>query len=210
LAIYFPSGFKTKFTHSRSLKVLSKERLNKQIITQTWKKSWNINCKPSFEKPENVIKYLGQYTHRVAISNQRILNINTNGVEFMHKDYRNKAIQKPIFLTGVEFLRRFCQHILPKRFVKIRYYGIYSSRFKAIKKGEQKLMIVKPKEYSQDRLLRLTGFDVHKCPYCKKGNMQIIEYFTRIRSPGIAAIFNSKKLIHFFYSAYFADLIPIA
>jgi len=163
---------------------------HKSVINETWKKPWNINCKPSFGKPENVIKYLGQYTHRVAISNNRILGINSNGVSFMHKDYRNEAKQKPIFLSGVEFLRRFCQHILPKNFVKIRYYGIYSSRFKAIHKNIHKSTIVKHKESSQARLHRLTGFDIHKCPYCNKGKMQVIDSFPKIRSPSIASIYN--------------------
>ena len=74
---------------------------------------------------EHVIRYLGQYTHRVAISNDRIFSINETHVTFIAKDYRDKAQKKPISLTGVEFLHRFCQHILPKRFMKIRRYGIY-------------------------------------------------------------------------------------
>ena len=81
---------------------------------------------PLMANSEHVIRYLGQYTHRVAISNDRILSINETHVTFIAKDYRDKAQKKPISLTGVEFLHRFCQHILPKRFVKIRRYGIYN------------------------------------------------------------------------------------
>ncbi len=75
---------------------------------------------------KNVIHYLGQYTHRVAISNPRILDITDTHVKFIAKDYRDRAKQKVVHIDGVEFLRRFCLHIMPKRFVRIRKYGIYN------------------------------------------------------------------------------------
>jgi hypothetical protein len=76
--------------------------------------------------PKHVVKYLGQYTHRVAITNLRILNIVVGKVTFIAKDYRHGAVRKPVTLSGTDFLRRFTLHILPKRFVKIRRYGIYN------------------------------------------------------------------------------------
>ncbi|NEW81743.1 MAG: hypothetical protein GZ094_05205 [Mariniphaga sp.] len=93
-----------------------------------------MNREPSMAKADHVVKYLGQYTHRIAITNQRIIAIDDQGVTFMHKDYADRAKQKPTELGGVEFLRRFCQHILSHRFVKIRRYGIYSSRARTLKK----------------------------------------------------------------------------
>ena len=104
-------------------------------------------------------------------------------MKFLHKDYRDNARQKPTTLPGVEFLRRFCQHILPKGFVKIRYYGIYSSKFRAEQRKQNSKMVIKPKETTQQRINRLTGFDIYKCPFCKKGIMQIVEELPRIRSP---------------------------
>jgi hypothetical protein len=133
-----------------------------------------------------VIRYLGQYTHRVAITNQRIVDICSQKVTFMHKDYSDGARQKPITLDGVEFLRRFCMHILPQRFVKIRRYGIYSSRVRAVKKSQEnpKMTVnVRATETAQQRLKRITGFDICLCPFCKQGNMRRIEGVTRIRSP---------------------------
>ncbi|HJY63830.1 MAG TPA: transposase [Ignavibacteria bacterium] len=137
-------------------------------------------------KPEHVVKYLGQYTHRVAITNHRIINIDGNGVTFMHKDYTDNARQKPVTLSGTEFLRRFCLHILPHRFVKIRRYGIYSSRERALKKkqGVKRKLTLKPGESVQERIKRLTGFDVYQCPFCKQGIMHTVEVLPRIRSPG--------------------------
>ncbi len=85
-----------------------------------------VHCEPSLASAEHVIKYLGQYTHRVAITNQRILDIADGKVTFVAKDYRDRAIKKPVIMNGVEFLRRFTLHILPRRFVKIRRFGIYN------------------------------------------------------------------------------------
>ena len=137
-------------------------------------------------KPEHVIRYLGQYTHRVDITNQRIIKINDRDVTFMHKDYSDGARLKPITLDGVEFLRRFSMHILPHRFVKIRRYGIYSSRARALKKsqGNPKMTInVRATETAQQKLKRITGFDVYLCPFCKQGNMYKIEEMPKVRSP---------------------------
>lgn len=173
------------------------EQLKKQIkarnqlstyqstIDKAWAKKWVVYCKPSFWNAEHVIKYLGQYTHRVAISNHRLQNIDDNSVSFYYKDYRNNGKNKLTTLPGVEFLRRFCMHILPKGFVKIRYYGILSSRYakKIILLRVRKTEKPKEKESVQKRLKRLTGFDIYQCPHCKKGQMHIIEVFPRIRSP---------------------------
>jgi hypothetical protein len=173
----------------QKIKERQKTRLldeHQSLIKGVWEKSWVVYCEPSMAKPEHVIRYLGQYTHRVAISNQRIIKINDRNVTFMHKDYSDGARLKPITLDGVEFLRRFCMHILPHRFVKIRRYGIYSSRARALKKsqGNPKMTInVRAIETAQQRLKRITGFDVNLCPFCKQGNMYRIEEMPRIRYP---------------------------
>jgi hypothetical protein len=164
---------------------LKKQSLPEQfnpLLKEVWNKPWAVFCEPSMAKAEHVVKYLGQYTHRVAITNQRIIGINDETVTFMHKDYSDGAKQKPVTLDGVEFLRRFCQHILPYRFVKIRRYGIYSSRARAIKQKQSPAMVVKlkPKETTQERFKRLTGFDVYLCPFCKQGVMQVVEVLPRL------------------------------
>ena len=154
------------------------------VIDKAWAKEWVVFSEPSFTDSGRVIKYLGQYTHRVAITNNRIRNIDAKNVSFNYKDYRDNAKLKLTTLTGIEFLRRFSMHILPKGFVKIRYYGMLSNRF-----CKQTAMYKKPKqdrskETVQQRIERLTGFDVYQCPYCKKGHMHTIEVLPRIRSPG--------------------------
>jgi hypothetical protein len=195
--------FRGKFMGSlkRKLKKMGYLEQFNTYIQQSWNKNWVVFCEPSLAKAEHVIRYLGQYTHRVAITNQRILNITDSHVTFIAKDYRNKVLKKPVTMKGAEFLRRFCMHILPKRFVKIRRYGIYNHTAKrnldlqfvpeepAENKNEQK------KETAQEQLKRLTGFDVFQCPFCKIGKMKVIREIPRIRSPGIGFLYSAKKTI---------------
>lgn len=154
------------------------------MLDDAWGKNWNVHCEPPFGNAQQIVKYLGQYSHRVAISNHRIKNISDSGVTFFYKDYKDNSKVKPATLSGVEFLRRFCMHILPKRFVKIRYYGILSSKQKDRVKS---LLARKPEtkvtETRQERIVRLTGFDSRLCPVCKKGFMHTIELLPKIRAP---------------------------
>nr|WP_084555756.1 transposase [Alkaliflexus imshenetskii] len=141
---------------------------------------------------EHVIRYLGQYTHRIAISNQRILNVDSTNVTFVAKDYRDRAQIKPVSLNGEEFLRRFSLHVMPDGYVRIRRFGIYHHttklhldlQFVPDEKPDIDQMTAKQKpETAPERILRLTGFDITKCPHCKTGRLIVIRTLPRIRSP---------------------------
>jgi len=188
------NAFKGKFLDSlkRALQKHNKRSEFDSCIQSAYKKPWVVHCEPSMAKAEHVIRYLGQYTHRVAISNDRIIAMSDTHVTFIAKDYRDKAQKKLVSLTGVEFLHRFCLHILPKRFVKIRRYGIYNHTTKRnlelqfepeVSKVEMKLSDKKDNETAQVRIKRLTGFDIGKCPKCKNGRMRIVRELPQIRSP---------------------------
>jgi len=156
------------------------------VIDNAWKKPWVVHCEPSLARADHVIGYLGNYTLRVAITNSRIMNVTDTNVTFLHKDYAKGARVIPITLDGVEFLRRFCLHILPKKFVKIRRYGVYSSRHKAIvAKLKPKTVdaLIRAKESGTERLLRVTGIDITLCPICKTGKLHRIAEIPKIRSP---------------------------
>ena len=169
----------------RQLKLCNQLQQYQSLLDDVWKKPWVVYCEPPLGNAQQIVKYLGQYTHRVAISNHRIQNIDDSGVSFWYKDYKDKSKKKLTKLSGVEFLRRFCMHILPYRFVKIRYYGILSSKQKSQHKPLQaKKPETKVKETAQERILRLTGFDRFQCPFCKTGTMHTVELLPRIRSPG--------------------------
>jgi len=195
--------FKGKFLDSLKRQLKKKQALAgfDHLLQKAWATDWVVFCEPSMAKAEHVVRYLGQYTHRIAISNQRLLGISDTHVTFMAKDYRDKAIQKPARLEGAEFLRRFCMHILPRRFVKIRRYGIYNHTTKRNLdlqfEPEQKVDIAeKPKkETSQERIFRLTGFDIYQCPACKNGVMHTIRELPRIRSPCGFSVASFKSLL---------------
>lgn len=155
----------------------------KPTLEKAWAKEWVVHCEPALGKAERVIRYLGQYIHRVAISNQRILNIDDDNVTFQYKDYADSGKSKVMTISGVEFLRRFCLHILPKRFVKIRRYGIYGNRYKRQMRRACGADDSLPPETRKERLQRVLGSDPLQCPYCKKGQMVRVEVLPRIRSP---------------------------
>lgn len=186
--------FRGKFVVSlkRALRKIGHLKAFDAAIQVAFKKDWVVHCEPSMADADHVVKYLGQYTHRVAISNDRLLEMSDTHVRFIAKDYRDKAQKKPTSLPGVEFLRRFCQHILPKRFVKIRRYGIYNAttkrnhnlQFVAEASPIEKRILGKDEnETTVERIKRLTGFDIGKCPKCKHGRMHRTRELPRIRAP---------------------------
>jgi hypothetical protein len=155
-----------------------------QIIDRCYTKPWVVYSEPSLGNAKQIVEYLAKYTHRVAISNTRIKKIDEQGVTFSFKDYADKANQKLMILTGVEFLRRFAMHILPRGFVKIRYYGILASKYREqVKALKSKPDIFQLTETRHQRMVRLTGHDPCICSKCKTGKMLVVEVVPRIRSP---------------------------
>lgn len=137
-------------------------------------KDWVVYAKKPFGGPLQVVEYLGRYSHKIAISNHRIKKIENGKVTFSYKDYAQGSIQRLLPLDAEEFLRRFCLHILPPKFMKIRHYGILASRVKPkLKLHQMKVGVViikKKKDWKEITKIRL-GFDVEACPCCKTGRM---------------------------------------
>lgn len=176
----------------RSLRKRKELSVFYEQIQKSYKTKWVVHCEPSLAGSEHVVKYLGQYTHRVAITNQRILNIANGKVTFIAKDYRDNAMKKKVTLDGVEFLRRFTLHILPQRFVKIRRFGIYNHTtrrkldlqyIEPDKTIEAIIKKAQPPETNLQRLERLTGINPCQCHVCKVGRMIVVRELPRIRSP---------------------------
>ena len=153
-----------------------------QLVKSLSKTQWIAYAKPLFAGPEQMLEYLGRYTHRVAISNNRILSIDNGKVTFTYRDReRNNEIREMTFAAD-EFIRRFLLHILPRGFMKIRYFGFLSHKNKkqAVELirnliDPDALLPEKIKETIAEMMLRLTGTDITCCPECKKGKMKIIK-----------------------------------
>ena len=157
-----------------------------RLIKNISGKQWVVFSKAPFAGPEQVLEYLGRYTHRVAISNHRIKSIDDGKIVFSYKDRDDQDKVKHMTLDADEFIRRFLLHVLPDGFMKIRYYGFLANRYKAknIKTirhliGQEEPMYEKQTESAQEILLRITGEDITVCPVCKKGKMRIIDDLTR-------------------------------
>jgi hypothetical protein len=146
-----------------------------------YKKDWLPFVKETFNGFGNAIDYLGRYTHRIAISNSRILSVSDSSVSFSAKDYRSGNL-KTVSLDGSEFIRRFLLHVLPSGFQKIRYYGFLNNRFK-----RQNLLLISRLSGKQlfqpkltglktdELLLVLLGKDVHVCPVCGCNHLQTVQ-----------------------------------
>ena len=102
----------------------------KGLLDSCYDTEWVPHCKKTFNGAQSVINYLGKYTHRIAISNHRIICMDDDTVTFSVKDYRNEGQWKKLTISGVEFVRRFLMHVPPRRFVRIRHYGLLCSRTK--------------------------------------------------------------------------------
>ncbi len=142
-----------------------------------YQKLWHVHIKKTFKGAGQVIAYLGRYTHRVAISNSRLLSMNDKNVSFRWKDYRDNR-WKVMELEGVGFIRRFLQHILPCGYYKIRYYGLFASVHSKTNMLQCFALLGTAPGISQyegltvqEALFFITGIDLMKCPQCKKGNM---------------------------------------
>ena len=174
--------FRAKFCEK--LKANLKDKFNEnqeneyeKIRQSLWEKPWVVYAKKPFGSPKSVVEYLGRYTHKIAISNHRIRNIDAENVTFDYKDYRQKGLRKQMTLSHEEFIRRFTLHILPKRLVKIRHYGFLSSTWKRkkLKTLQQNLGVI-PREKPIKKPFS------PKCSCCKVGNLVTIATFD-LRGP---------------------------
>jgi hypothetical protein len=151
-----------------------------RFIATLRRADWVVYAKPPFAGPEQVIAYLGRYTHRVAIANDRLVALDDNHVSFRWRDYRDGARCKTMRLEAVEFIRRFLLHILPQGFMRIRHYGLFANRQRRAKLARCRELLaqpepkVRPKESVAAMMRRITGRDILTCPHCGEGRLQVV------------------------------------
>jgi hypothetical protein len=160
-------------------------------LTPLRKAEWVVYAKPPFAGPQQVLDYVGRYTHRVAISNHRLLDIEDGQVQFRYKDYRHDNQQKVMTLSAEEFIRRLLLHVLPDGFHRIRYYGFLGNRYRQQKlaccrrllgmvSADQTAPVTEPPKDYRDRYEQLTGVSLRLCPVCRRGRMIRIELLTAV------------------------------
>jgi hypothetical protein len=168
--------FRDRFTFTRYLAALKQ-------------REWVVYAKRPFAGPQQVLDYVGRYTHRVAISNNRLLDIENGQVRFQWKDYRTGGNVKTMTLSADEFIRRFLLHVLPNGFQRIRYYGFLGNRYRQAKLAQCRRLLgmresdpphVAPDEVDyRDQYEDLTGISLRQCPQCKRGRMVLVAILPR-------------------------------
>jgi hypothetical protein len=193
LTTAFDAG-KLKFFHTRE--ALRERSAFLRYLTPLWNAKWVVYAKRPFAGPEQVLDYAGRYTHRVAISNNRLESMDGANVRFRWKDYRDNSKQKTMTLTGEEFIRRFLLHVVPKGFQRIRYYGFLANRSRKEKlaccrqllanltptQRPEPQSIELPKDY-RDLYEDLTGASLRECPACHHGHMIVIDVVKPVPRP---------------------------
>lgn len=157
------------------------------------RQDWVVYSKPPFSGPQTVLEYLSRYTHRIAISNQRLLAIKGGEVTFLWRDRAEGNAKKLMTLEASEFMRRFLLHVLPKGFVRLRHYGFLANAVRSnLVERCRKLLQAEGQEVPppgaekkherwQDLVSRLTGVDPERCPLCKVGRIEVVAEL--LRSP---------------------------
>ena len=152
-----------------------------RFISQLKKKDWVVNSKWGFRGKESVLEYLGRYTHKIAISNYRLLKLSDGKIFFSYRDRAAGDIKRVMSLPVKEFLCRFKQHILPRGFVKIRHYGFFSTRVKKEKLARVSQALGQPRKERKKKgtlaevILETTSENIHRCKSCKEGDMLVIK-----------------------------------
>jgi hypothetical protein len=171
--------------HGRAERYKDEKQFEKLLVA-LWDKKWITYAKRPFGGPEQVLEYLGRYTHRVAITNNRIIAIDNGRVTFKYRDRSDDNKEKELTISAHQFIRRFLLHVLPRGFTKIRYYGFLAHANKktcielirmlinATTAYVQKLV-----ESAQQMMLRLTGIDIGCCPQCGKGKLVYLRPIAR-------------------------------
>jgi len=167
-----------------SLEPLRDRQVFLQHLAPAREAEWVVYAKPPFAGPQQVLDYVGRYTHRIAISDSRLLDIDDGQVRFRYKNYRDNNSQKTMTLPAGEFIRRFLLHVLPTGFHRIRYYGFLGNRHRTEKLARCRQLLgtsasetpasTLPTDY-RDRYQALTGRSLRVCPMCHDGQMLVIE-----------------------------------
>jgi Putative transposase len=170
-----------------SLEPLRERRAFLQHLAPTRETEWVVYAKRPFAGPEQVLDYVGRYTHRVAISNNRLVSMDHGKVGSRWKDYRDGDRQKTMTLDGEEFIRRFLVHVLPDGFHRIRYYGFLANCHRKRKLALCRELLgmappvaaADPPANYRDRFEALTGHSLRECPHCHTGTMAVIGCIAR-------------------------------
>jgi hypothetical protein len=171
-----------RLTLSGSITALGEPRAQRALLADLRTKPWVVYAKRPFAGPEAVLEYLGRYTHRVAISNERLVSIEANSVRFRYKDTAHGSRRRVMELPALEFLRRFALHVLPRGFNRIRHYGLLANRNKRALLAKARtalrapvpLRAPAPAESVTAFWQRVASLAIERCPHCRRGTLRVV------------------------------------
>jgi Putative transposase/Transposase zinc-binding domain len=173
---------RTSLTLSGATMALGEPRGQRTLLAQLRQRPWVVYAKRPFAGPEQVLEYLGRYTHRVAISNERLVSCDANSVRFRYKDYAQGNRRRVMQLDPAEFLRRFTLHVLPRGFNRIRHYGLLANRNKRALLASARAALgapapartAAPTESISAFWQRIAHRDIQRCPQCRLGTLRLV------------------------------------
>jgi len=161
---------------------LAGARARKDLFAALRRHDWVVYAKRPFAGPEAVLAYLGRYTHRTAIGNERLVSLSANTVRFRYRDYARGERRRVMSLAAGEFLRRFCLHVLPRGFNRIRHYGLLANRNKRELLQRARAALHVPVATDTPAACepvaafwqRLASIDIEACPHCASGRLRVL------------------------------------
>jgi len=176
---------KGKIAFHGSVQELADPETFGSFVKGLYRKKWNLHAKEPFAGPEHVFAYLSRYTHKIAISNHRLVRMIDGSVTFLARDNHKPGKKRSVTVTGEEFIRRFLLHVLPARFTKIRHYGLMASRNATTKLEIAQRLLQRSQAFEcepasgspqpaptwQEIFFQVTGVDLTVCPQCGKGRL---------------------------------------
>ena len=172
---------------------LGDARTFQRFLAPLWQQPWVVYAKPPFASAQHVLSYLGRYTHRVALSNDRLVALRDGQVVFRWHDRRRGHRPKTMTVAVEEFIRRFLLHVLPAGFLRIRHYGVLGNRCRTPKLAICRRLLAQPtppmlpRESAAPVMRRLTGIDIACCPQCHQGRLVVIATLHPFRLPELAS-----------------------
>jgi hypothetical protein len=169
---------------------LPPDRREKDLLAELGRQDWVVYAKVPFAGPAQVLAYLGRYTHRTAIGNQRLVALDNGQVRFRWKDRAHGNTVRIMALPAEDFIHRFLLHVLPRGFQRIRHYGLLANRHKAERLARARAALALPApepvaaESVADFAWRVLGLDIHRCPVCKLGRLRLVAALPRERARG--------------------------
>jgi Putative transposase len=188
-----------KLTFHSALAPLRDRAVYLRQLAAARKIDWVVYAKPPFAGPEQVLAYVARYTHRIAISNDRLISVADGAVRFRWRDYRHGNRRSTMALAADEFIRRFLLHVLPAGFKRIRYYGFLANRRRDLKLARCRQLLAAPPPSAHDetsdyrhRCEEITGASLIECPACHRGHMVVIDRLSPTESSSLSSLYDTS------------------